>query len=646
MNWFKNLSVRTKMFLGLGAISTMMVFAAMYVVLQMSEFKSDVHAYSLDEEKIASSKNLQLRVANIWQFATDASLVKDKSSLDSARKNQQQANTEIDKLLSLSKDDNQIVSELNKTKVDLDKILETGSEMFGAYTQSEEMGNEVMGKFDKVCDQLIEEVNLIAEKAQQEASVSFAEMNQMIASQITMTSISIGIIILLTIGTSLFVTRWLTGYLQKLVSATEKILKGDLDVTVSINSKDEFGILANSFNKMVENIRKANQELREEKAGVERKVEDAVKESEEQRNYLERNAGKLLVEMDNLANGDLTVQLEKEKNDVIGSLFDGFNKVVLNMKEMIEQVTAAVEATASASSEISSSSEEMAAGSQEQSAQTTEIASAVEEMTKTILETSQNSSKSAEAAKSAGTIAKEGGKVVDQTIEGMNRVAEVVKKSAETVNALGKGSDQIGEIVQVINDIADQTNLLALNAAIEAARAGEQGRGFAVVADEVRKLAERTTKATKEIAVMIKQIQKDTGGAVESMNRGTEEVERGKALADKAGQSLKEIIVGVEQVVDMSTQVAAASEEQSSAAEQISKNIEAISSVTQESAAGIQQIARAAEDLNRLTVNLQELTSRFKIDKKVNISENRKVTEKSSNKYIREESIVKNNGWH
>jgi methyl-accepting chemotaxis protein len=152
-----------------------------------------------------------------------------------------------------------------------------------------------------------------------------------------------------------------------------------------------------------------------------------------------------------------------------------------------------------------------------------------------------------------------------------------------------------------------------LNAAIEAARAGEQGRGFAVVADEVRKLAERTAKATKEIAGMITKIQKDTAGAVESMAHGTHEVEQGKLLAEKAGNSLREIITGAGQVVDIVAQVAAASRQQTSASEQISKNIEMISNVTHESAAGVQQIAKAAEDLNRLTEQLQTLTSHFTI---------------------------------
>ncbi len=314
-----------------------------------------------------------------------------------------------------------------------------------------------------------------------------------------------------------------------------------------------------------------------------------------------------------MAKGDLTIRVKGEYKGDHQLIKKSINTLGDSLGKLITEVNEAVGATASSSTEISSSTEEMAAGAEEQSQQSTEIAGAVEQMTKTILETTKNANLASDSAKDAGNVAKSGGKVVEETIEGMNKIAEVVRKSAATVQALGKSSDQIGEIVQVIDDIADQTNLLALNAAIEAARAGEQGRGFAVVADEVRKLAERTTKATKEIAAMIKQIQKDTGGAVNSMNEGTEEVEKGIELADKAGKSLKEIIEGSNKVVDIASQVAAASEEQSSAAEQISKNIESITSVTNQSAAGVQQVARAAEDLNRLTDNLQKLINRFKV---------------------------------
>lgn len=329
--------------------------------------------------------------------------------------------------------------------------------------------------------------------------------------------------------------------------------------------------------------------------------------------YLTNSASKMIVEMDKFADGDLTVSLKAEKDDDIGKLFDGFNLAVSRIGELISKVRESVETTASSSTQISASTEEMAAGAEEQSAQTSEVASAIEEMTKTILETTRHASVAAETAKQAGVFAKEGGQVVKESVNGMNRIAEVVSNAASIVTELGKSSDQIGEIIQVINDIADQTNLLALNAAIEAARAGEQGRGFAVVADEVRKLAERTSKATKEIANMINHIQKETSGAVISMNSGTKEVEIGKELVNKAGTSLQEIIVSSLKVEDMVNQVAAASEEQSSTAEQISKSIESINNVSQQNAGAVQQVARAAESLNRLTEELQNLVAHFKV---------------------------------
>lgn len=448
---------------------------------------------------------------------------------------------------------------------------------------------------------------------------SLSEVNKSINQD---TFISTGIILLIFV-IGVFLILWLTKVLVsqigKLNITAQQVASGNLEIKLDIKSEDEIGVLTESFKKMTQSISDTNDMLKKEKESITNKVEDAVKESENQKKYLSQSIDNMLVVMNKFADGDLTISLNVEKDDEIGKLYMGFNKAVQNIKAMLIKVSESVAATASASTEISSSVEEMSAGAQEQSAQTAEVASAIEEMTKTILETTKNSSIAADSAKNSGSTAKEGGKVVAETIAGMNRIAEVVKKSAETVQALGKSSDEIGEIVQVIDDIADQTNLLALNAAIEAARAGEQGRGFAVVADEVRKLAERTTKATKEIAGMIKQIQKDTSGAVESMSKGTEEVEKGKALTDKAGESLKEIILGAEKVVDVITQVAAASEEQSATSEEISKNIEGINNVARETTVGIQQIALASEDLSRLTVNLQALISKFKVDNDTNV---------------------------
>jgi hypothetical protein len=237
---------------------------------------------------------------------------------------------------------------------------------------------------------------------------------------------------------------------------------------------------------------------------------------------------------------DLNSQFNSLIGDEVGDLQRSFDKFILSIRETLLQVAEASSAVASASSEISSSTEEMAAGAQEQTSQAGEVASAVEEMTKTIVENSKNARKTADIARKAKESAEQGGRVVLETVNEMKQIAEVVNLSAGTVKELGKSSDQIGEIISVIDDIADQTNLLALNAAIEAARAGEQGCGFAVVTDEVRRLAERTTKATKEIASMIRRIQDDTFGAVAMMEEGTIQMQGG----DPVGGSGRSVAKG------------------------------------------------------------------------------------------------------
>jgi PAS domain S-box-containing protein len=310
-------------------------------------------------------------------------------------------------------------------------------------------------------------------------------------------------------------------------------------------------------------------------------------------------------------NADLDTQFNTSREDEIGRLQDSFDRFVSTLRDALLQVSESATSVASASTEISSSTEEMAAGSTEQTTQSEEIAAAVEQMAKSIAVNSENASEAAQTAKQAKTAAEQGGKLVANTVVEMKQIANVVREAAGTIQNLGRSSDQIGEIIEVIEHIADQTNLLALNAAIEAARAGEQGRGFAVVADEVRKLAEQTTKATKQIAGMIQHIQAESHGAVSSMANATSKVDEGIILADQAGASLKEIVEISQNVTQMVTEIAVANEEQSSTSEEISKNMEAIATVTQETSSGIQQIARAADDLQHLTEILQRCVSHF-----------------------------------
>ncbi|MDP4175262.1 MAG: methyl-accepting chemotaxis protein [Bacteroidota bacterium] len=404
-----------------------------------------------------------------------------------------------------------------------------------------------------------------------------------------------------------------------LSNASAKAADGDYSASIEIKSEDELGRLSSSFNKMINNIKSAIDELHNKKEEAETAVEQVHKAKEDiegREKYLKGQTVNILREMDKFSQGDLSAHLQAEKNDEVGSLISGFNSVVDKIRTMVSEVQQAVHAAASAGNEISSSSEQMASAAQQQAQQISEIATAVDQMTRTILDSTQNATLSSEKAKTAGKKALEGGNAVKDTIEGMDSIAKIVAGTASTIEELGQSSSQIGEIVSVIEDIADQTNLLALNAAIEAARAGEQGRGFAVVADEVRKLAERTTKATQEISNMILKIQDKTGGVVEAIRKGKDEVEKRKLDAYKAGDVLNEIIENTNEVSSIIEQLAAASEEQSATSEQISKNIESINEVTQQSAVGIQEVARAAEDLGRLNERLEGLISFFKMEKR------------------------------
>ena len=313
---------------------------------------------------------------------------------------------------------------------------------------------------------------------------------------------------------------------------------------------------------------------------------------------------------------DLTLNIDVASEDENGQMATAFNSMIDKFHGIVKDLHSSIEHLASSSEELSASAVQIAGGSQSQSTRAAQVSTATQEMSATIIEVAKNVSGASDAAREASSVAVKGGKIVAESIESMNGIADTAKESSAIISALGNRSNQIGDIVNVIDDIADQTNLLALNAAIEAARAGEQGRGFAVVADEVRKLAEKTMKATKEIGEMIKAMQNETGKAISSMQDEVHAVEKGVQLAKEAGEALSEIVNKVDVVTNMVHQVTTATEQQSAATEQISGDIAAVADVINETSASAQQIAKASQEMAELATNLKATVEVFRIDGK------------------------------
>ncbi|MFB3146118.1 MAG: methyl-accepting chemotaxis protein [Nitrospirales bacterium] len=312
--------------------------------------------------------------------------------------------------------------------------------------------------------------------------------------------------------------------------------------------------------------------------------------------------------------GDLTARVPVTTQDELGEIGQAFNKFLDNLNVMIGQTAQVAHTMAAAAEELSVNGTQVAQASREQSSQSTQVASSVEEMSATANEMARNAKVMASTAKELNGMAVKGGEVVTNSMRGMEAVASTMQVSAGRIQALGQQSQQIGEIIRVIEDIADQTNLLALNAAIEAARAGEQGRGFAVVADEVRKLAERTGKATKEIGAVIDTVLTGTKEAVASMETGTIEVQTGMQLVNEAGLRLTEIVTGVQKVTEMVQQLARSIDEQTNATEQIAGGIQSVASLSQQNENSVEQVVGATSDLSNLAAKLQSDLQRFQLN--------------------------------
>lgn len=310
---------------------------------------------------------------------------------------------------------------------------------------------------------------------------------------------------------------------------------------------------------------------------------------------------------------DLTHRVKVATRDELADLADGFNKFVDNLHDLITDVSQSATLVARESDSINRATSLVNRETTEQSFQATQIAAAMEEMSSSVTDVSKQSSAAAQQAKSSGDEAIRGSEIVTRTVDGMRSIAEVVRVSAAAVHQLGERSQEIGQVIDVINDIAEQTNLLALNAAIEAARAGEHGRGFAVVADEVRKLADRTTQATKEIADRIQEIQAETQSVVNQMGVGTSRVEEGVELAGQAGQAIAAIRDSADSVFTAIESIAAVGQQQATASMQIANSVDSLNDSARKAAESAEQVSIAVANLTTQAQSLRNLVGRFKL---------------------------------
>ncbi len=542
MQWFRNLSIGSKLTLGFGSILilfTVTIGFAMFELRRVQQSSNQVAMRSLPAAVAAFEMNIA--ISEVSQYLTDVSATDRAAVYADAEKTAKQFKESLAAYIQIQKDENDTASlkDAEALGAAFDSYYAQGKIMAAVYmSQGKEAGNKQMEYFDKAHDTL----SAIAEKlstsqvreAKENSLQTVHELNELIT---IMLCVGFGAILLALIA-ALAITRGITRPINSMKFMLMDIAQGE---------------------------------------------------------------------------GDLTKRLDDISRDELGESSRWFNLFIEKLHGIIGKVSGNTTQVASAAHRLMITANQIATGAEYVAAQARIVAAAGGEMAATTNEIAQNCQLAAEGSHHASGTASAGAEIVATTVQVMNRIADRVTKIAQTVGNLSTHSDQIGKIVGTIQDIADQTNLLALNAAIEAARAGEQGRGFAVVADEVRLLATRTTKATSEIGEMIKTIQNEIKFAVAAMQEGVKEVESGTDEAAKSGQALQDILEQINAVSMQVNRVAAAVEDQTATTSEISNNMNHITDAVHETARGAQESAGAAGQLTNLSEELRLLMGQFKL---------------------------------
>jgi twitching motility protein PilJ len=389
---------------------------------------------------------------------------------------------------------------------------------------------------------------------------------------------------------------------ENLQTQFELVIRGDMNPKAIIYSTDEFGKLATSFNQMIQSILNSTVE-------AQRKAE----EQEQSKEDLQRQVIRLLDDVEGAARGDLTVQAEVTA-DVLGAVADSFNLTIQNLREIVQQVKLAAKQVSEGSKENESFARSLSSDALRQAEELSVTLNSVQVMTESIQRVAENAREAEQVAKLASQTALKGGEAVERTVAGILDIRETVAETTRKVKRLGESSQEISKIVGLISAISSRTNLLALNSSIEAARAGDAGRGFAIVADEVRQLADRAAKASKEIEKIVLQIQSDTGSLQQAMDKGTQQVIDGTKRAEQAKQSLVDIIQVSQRIDGLVRSITEDTIKQTETSRTVAQVMQSVELTAQETSQESQRVSASLQNLVGVARSLQESVERFRVD--------------------------------